>query len=241
MKQKLQDNNNKISKLKKSKNLLIKGLEKQKRINESKTKENNELKNEIKKLEKSRIELGRLPKLFKDNKAPSDKNEEWLKLEGIKIPEDFNFDKYFKGEKNKYLDINLSDVNNLVDKIKQDVKKIDNIIDIGNNKSINFNDIINFSKDIMNGKINNSNKEKKDNEKFKNIEENLENKTKDNNTIKLYIIYLNQLKNILFTLKKLSGKCLTINDLPILLSKIYTNNNSKEIINEITQLTKKLY
>ena len=52
----------------------------------------------------------------------------------------------------------------------------------------------------MNGKINNSNKEKKYNEKFKNIEENLENKTKDNNTIKLYIIYLNQLKKILFTL-----------------------------------------
>ena len=123
MKQKLEDNNNKISKLKKSKNLLIKGLEKQKRIHESKTKENSELKNEIKKLEKSRIELGGLPKLFKDNKALPDKNEEWLKLEGIKIPEDFNIDKYFKGKKNKYLDINLSDVNNLVDKIKQDVKK----------------------------------------------------------------------------------------------------------------------
>ena len=241
MKQKLQDNNNKKSKLKKTKNLLIKGLEKQKRINESKTKENNELKNEIKKLEKSRIELGGLPKLFKDNKAPPDKNEEWLKLEGIKFPEDFNIDKYFKGEKNKYLDINLSDVNNLVDKIKQDVKKIDNIIDIDNNKSINFNDIIYFSKDIMNGKINNSNKEKKYNEKFKYIEEKLENKTKDNNTIKLYIIYLNQLKDILFTLKKSSGNGLTINHLPILLSKIYTNNNSKEIINEITQLTKKLH
>ena len=84
----------------------------------------------------------------------------------------------------------------MVDKIKQDVKKIDNIIDIGNNKSINFNDIINFSKDIINGKINNSNKEKKYNEKFNNIEEYLENKTKDNNTIKLYIIYLNQLKKI---------------------------------------------
>ena len=205
MKQKLEDNNNKISKLKKSKKLLRKGLNKQKIINESKTKENNELKDEIKKLEKSRIELGGLPKLIKD-KAPPDKNEEWLKLEGIKIPEDFNIDKYFKGEKNKYLDINLSDVNNLVDKIKQDVKKIDNIIDIGNNKSVNFNDIINFSKDIMNGKINNSNKEKKYNEKFKNIEENLENKTKDNNTIKLYIICLNQLKNILFSLKNHQAK-----------------------------------
>ena len=241
MKQKLEDNNNKINKLKKSKILLIKGLEKQKRINELKTKENNELKNEIKKLEKSRIELGGLPKLLKDNRAPPDKNEERLKLEGIRIPEDFNIDRYFKGEKNKYLDINLSDVNNLVDKIKQDVKKIDNIIDIGNNKSINFNDIINFSNDIINGRISDSNKEKKYNEKLKNMEENLENKTKDNNTIKLYIIYLNQLKKILFTIKKLLGKGLTINDLPILLSKIYTNNNSKEIINEITQLTKKLY
>ena len=61
MKQKLEDNNNKISKLKKSKNLLIKGLSKQKRINESKTKENDQLKNEIKNLQKSRIELGGLP------------------------------------------------------------------------------------------------------------------------------------------------------------------------------------
>ena len=252
MKQKLQDNNNKISKLKKSKNLLIKELEKQKRINESKTKENNELKNEIKKLEKSRIELGGLPKLLKDNKArtfaPPYKDEERLKnlairlkSESTEIPEDFDSDKYFKGEENKYLDINLSDVDNLVGKIKQNVKKIDNIIDIGNNESINFNDIINFSIDIMNGKINNSNKEKKYNEKFKNIEENLENRTKNTNAIKLYIIYLNQLKKILFTSKKLSRKGLTINDLPILLSKIYTNNNSKEIINEITQLTKKLY
>ena len=36
MEQKLEDNNNKISKLKKSKKLLIKGLEKQKRNNELK-------------------------------------------------------------------------------------------------------------------------------------------------------------------------------------------------------------
>ena len=51
MEQKLEDNNNKISKL------LIKGLEKQKRNNELKIKENNELKSEIKKLRKSKIEL----------------------------------------------------------------------------------------------------------------------------------------------------------------------------------------
>ena len=47
-------------------------------------------------------------------------------------------------KKNNNLDINLSDVDNLVDKIKQNVKKIDKIIDIGDNESINSNDIINF-------------------------------------------------------------------------------------------------
>ena len=106
MKQKLEDNNNKISKLKKSKKLLIKGLNKQKRINESKTKENDELKNEIKKLEKSRIELGGLPKLLKDNEAPPDEDEKSFKilesqliLESIENPEDFNVDKYFRDEK----------------------------------------------------------------------------------------------------------------------------------------------
>ena len=52
---------------------------------------------------------------------------------------------------------------------KQILKKKD-IIDIVYNKNINFNDIIDFSKDIIDGKINNFNKEKKYNEKFKDIE-----------------------------------------------------------------------
>ena len=64
--------------------------------------------------------MGGLPKLLKDNKALPDKNEKWLILEGTKIPEEFDSEKYFK---DKYLDINLSDVNNLVGKIKHDVKK----------------------------------------------------------------------------------------------------------------------
>ena len=72
--------------------------------------------------------------------------------------------------------------------------KKDNIIDIGDNKSINFNDIIDFSKDIIDSKINNFNKEEKYNEKFKDTEKNLENRKKDTNDIKLYIIYLNKLK-----------------------------------------------
>ena len=43
-----------------------------------------------------------------------------------------------------------------------------------------------------------------------------------------------------FGYKKKSGKGLNISSLPILLSKIYTNNSSKEIINDIKQLVKKL-
>ena len=41
--------------------------------------------------------------------------------------------------------------------------------------------------------------------------------------------------------KKSSGKGLNISSLPILLSKIYTNNSSKKLINEIKKLVKNLY
>ena len=89
--------------------------------------------------------------------------------------------------------------------VKTNIEKKNNIIHIGDNKSINFNDIIDFSKDIIDGKINNFNKEKKYNEKYKkSIEKILENKKKDTNDIKLYVFYLNQLKRILFTPKKSS-------------------------------------
>ena len=40
--------------------------------------------------------------------------------------------------------------------------------------------------------------------------------------------------------KKSSGKGLIISSLPVLLSKIYTNNSSKELINDIKQLVKNL-
>ena len=41
--------------------------------------------------------------------------------------------------------------------------------------------------------------------------------------------------------KKSSGKGLNISSLPIVLSKIYTINSSKELINNIKQLVKNLY
>ena len=65
-KQQLQDNNIKISKLKKSKRFLIKRLRKHERINKLKIKENDKLKDEIRKLRESNIELGRTPTLIQD-------------------------------------------------------------------------------------------------------------------------------------------------------------------------------
>ena len=82
MEQKLEDNNNKISELRKSKNLLKKGLKKQERINKLKIKENQ-------------------VRSF----APAD------------------IDKEIDG-KNEYLNINLSDINNLFDTVKKILKKI---------------------------------------------------------------------------------------------------------------------
>ena len=126
--------------------------------------------------------------------------------------------------------------------MKKKFEKRNNILDIGNNKSANFNDILNFLQDIIDGEVNDSNKEEKYNEKFKDFEKNLENITKNSNNIRLYNYYLDYLKKKYFlSTRKLSGKGLTISALPILLSKIYTNNSSKEIANEIKQLTKKLY
>ena len=46
---------------------------------------------------------------------------------------------------------------------------------------------------------------------------------------------------MIFSDEKLSDRGLTISSLPILLSKIYTNNSSKELINDIEQLINNLY
>ena len=117
----------------------------------------------------------------------------------------------------------------------------DNIVDLSDGKEVYFNDLNNFLYDIKDGKINNFNKEKEYEKKFEDIENKLANRKKYNKNIKLYEKYLNDLKNILFSNKNSSGRGLTISSLPILLSKIYTNNSSKELINDIEQLINNLY
>ena len=64
----------------------------------------------------------------------------------------------------------------------------------------------------------------------------------------MVMIYMDLKKNELnkdglnkYGYKRSSGKGLNINSLPVLSSKIYTNNSSKELINDIKQLVKNLY
>ena len=74
-----------------------------------------------------------------------------------------------------------------------------------------------------------------------NIQNKLKNrKIKCNTYIDLYIKYLNNLKKILFSDKKSSGKGLTISFLPIPLSELNINS-SKELMNNIKQLINNLY
>ena len=157
----------------------------------------------------------------------------------IKRPEDFKRERIL-GNINKYENINLNDVNNLIDEIKRNITMGDNVLDLGDDKYVYFNNTKDFLHDIKNCKINNFNRQKKYNEKFRNTENKLANKKKIGKYINLYVKYLDNLKRILFT-KKSSGRGLTISSLPILLSKIYTNNSSKELINNIEQLINNLY
>ena len=66
----------------------------------------------------------------------------------------------------------------MIDEVKKNFEKRNNILDIGNNKSANFNDILNFLQDIIDGEVNDFKKEEKYNEIFKDVEKNLENRTK---------------------------------------------------------------
>ena len=200
-------------------------------------------------------DLSTMPKILQDGTsrtfAPPDNTAELSALKRInedlsrsksldefKKPTDFKMDKFLE---NKYEKIDLDDVNSLIDRINSEILEKDNIVDLGNDKEIYFRDVVNFLYDIKDGKINNLNKEREYKKRLKNTEKKLANKAKFSRSIRLYEEYINRIKNILFFNKKSSGKRLKISSLPILLSKIYTNNSSKELINDIKQLINDLY
>ena len=169
---------------------------------------------------------------------PSDRKYTELSFHTIKRPEDLKRDKIFK-DMNKYEDINLNDVNKLINTINDEITEGDNIVDIGDNREIYFRDLINFL-NIKDGRINDFNKKREYEKRLKNTEKKLANKTEFGKFTRLYEMYIGRLKGILFGDKNMSCRGLTINSLPILLSKIYTNNSSKKLINNIKQLVNNL-
>ena len=177
-----------------------------------------------------------LPRL----KLPNDKKSTKLSFDTMKRPKDLERDKILKST-NQYEKIGLRDIKGLIDRIGLKVTEGDNIVDLGNNKEVYFRDLNNFLHDSMDGKINDFSKEIEYEKRLKNTEKKLANKTKFSEFIKLYEQFITTLKRILSSDKKSSGRGLTIGSLTILLSKIYTNISSKELINNIEQLIKNLY
>ena len=55
----------------------------------------------------------------------------------------------------------------MIDEVKKKFEKRNNILDIGNFKSVNFYDILNFLQDIIDGEVNDFNKEEKFSENLK--------------------------------------------------------------------------
>ena len=134
--------------------------------------------------------------------APPDNNDELNKIkdlaeETLALTELTNLKKIKDFEKTRdvYDRINLNDVNDLINEIEYNVNEDNNIVDLGNNKSMYFRDLHNFLYDIKDNKINNFNKKEQCEKRIMNIENKLKNRKIKSNTYKdLYIKYLNNLK-----------------------------------------------
>ena len=137
---------------------MIIGLKKHEKINKLKIEENDELRDEIRKFRESNIKLGRLPKLLEDIRKRDDKSRTFAPPHK-KIISDEKLQEIFK-DMNKYEDIDLNGVNNLISTINDEITEGDNIVDIGDGKKIYFRDLTDFLYDIKDGKINNFNKER---------------------------------------------------------------------------------
>ena len=114
------------------------------------------------------------------------------------MSKDLEVDKILKSM-DQYKRIDLRDIKGLIDAIGLKVTEKDNIVDLGNNKEVYFRDLNDFLHDIMDGKINDLNKEIEYEKRLKNTEKKLTNKTKFSESIKLYEQFITTLKkNIIF-------------------------------------------
>ena len=110
-----------------------------------------------------------IPKLSKDRLKIFDDKIDTCPAERIiakmKKSQDLKRDKSLKNI-NKYKRINLNDVDNLINEINSNITESDNIVDLGNGKSVYFRDITEFIYDIKDGKINNFNKKEEYEKRF---------------------------------------------------------------------------
>ena len=111
-------------------------------------------------------------KLFND---PIDLSSTETIIAKMETPKDLERAKSLKNI-NKYANINLNDVNNLIDEINSNIIEGDNIVDLSDNKNIYFRDLTNFLYGIKDGKISDFNKEGEYEERFMNTDEKLANK-----------------------------------------------------------------
>ena len=85
----------------------------------------------------------------------------------------------------KYEDIDLDSINMFINRIYDETNKLDNIVDVGNDKKIYFKDLINFLYDIKDGKIYDFNNEMKYEKRFKDTEIKLANRTELSDSMRL--------------------------------------------------------
>ena len=155
------------------------------------------------------------------------------------------YPKEFGKTTHKYKSINLNRFDDLINEIGYNVTIDNNIVDLGDDESIYFKDLLDFLYDIKYNKINTFNKTRVYNDRIKKIENKLINTKKDSNNINKYKIFIKKLKNIIFRhdtsdIKESSGKGLNISSLPILLSELNIKN-SKELNTNIKNLLNNLY
>ena len=149
----------------------------------------------------------------------------------IKGPEDLKMAKFLENI-NKYESINLNDVNNLIEVIKENITMGNNIVDLGDGKEVYSNDLNNFYTILKTVRSIILIKRKNMKKSLKILKTSSRIEKKYNKNISLYEKYLSDLKKILFSNKKSLGKGLTISSLPILLSELNINS-SKELMNNI--------
>ena len=195
------------------------------------------------------------PNGFDINKLHKDTNKKYDKdgfdINGINKDTGtfFNKKNYIRKDISKNINW-LKDKNEFL-KLYNDIIKNGEFTETANKKVISSKIFKDFVEDILNGKINNNNKKEIYEKRFDDVEKKL---TKSKKSEKVFELknYLTKIKNSVYRKDKdkiRTDKARSFKDqggkgyvnLPILLSKTYSNNSSKELTNNIKNLLNHLH